>query len=141
MIVTRVSDSQDMGAEVVAQLFSNPRALMVTGFLIGVMGLVPGMPHLIFLSLAAGLGALGYMRMLDNQVEVLAPEPAPVEKTAESRELNWDDVAVDVTATVATFPTVVAAETLVAFFSIYSQILCHLPHEVIAAQAPTKAST
>ena len=93
MIVTRVSDSQDMGGEVIAQLFSNPKALMVTGFLIGVMGLVPGMPHLIFLSLAGGLGAMGYMRMLDNQVEVLAPEPPAVEKTAESRELNWDDVA------------------------------------------------
>jgi flagellar biosynthesis protein FlhA len=93
MIVTRVSDSQDMGGEVVSQLFGNPKVLMVTGFLIGVMGLVPGMPHVVFLTLAAGLGAMGYMRMLDNQVEVLAPEPAPVEKTAELKELSWDDVA------------------------------------------------
>jgi flagellar biosynthesis protein FlhA len=96
MIVTRVSDSQDMGKEVVAQLFSNPRALLVTASLIGIMGLVPGMPHLVFLTLAGVLGGLGYLRIQEGKIDVIAPVSAPIEKSNESRELSWDDVmAVD----------------------------------------------
>jgi flagellar biosynthesis protein FlhA len=96
MIVTRVSDSQDMGKEVVAQLFSNPRALLVTASLIGIMGLVPGMPHLVFLTLAGVLGGLGYLRIQEGKLDFVEPVVSPVEKITESRELSWDDVmAVD----------------------------------------------
>jgi len=96
IIVTRVSGTQDMGNEVVTQLFSNPKVLFVTGALIGIMGLVPGMPNVVFLALAAMLGALGYVQLQQQQVEVIPVEPEPVEKPVESRDLSWDDVlAVD----------------------------------------------
>lgn len=96
IIVTRVSGTQDMGSEVVSQLFSNPKVLFVTGALIGIMGLVPGMPNLVFLALAALLGALGYMQLQQQKVELIPAEPEPVEKPAEVRDLSWDDVvAVD----------------------------------------------
>ena len=96
MIVTRVSDSQDMGKEVVSQLFGNPRVLLVTACLIGIMGLVPGMPHLVFLTLAGVLGGFAYLRTLEDKIDLVEPEAAPVEKITESRELSWDDVmAVD----------------------------------------------
>jgi flagellar biosynthesis protein FlhA len=92
IIVTRVSSSQDMGEEVLTQLFSNTRVLFVTAALIGTMGLVPGMPNLVFLGLAGLLGALAYMQLQRQKVELLPVEPAPAEKPAESRELSWDDV-------------------------------------------------
>jgi flagellar biosynthesis protein FlhA len=96
IIVTRVSGSQDMGNEVVTQLFSNPKVLFVTGALIGIMGLVPGMPNLVFLALAAMLGALGYMQLQQRKTELIPAEPEPVEKPPEVRDLSWDDVlAVD----------------------------------------------
>ncbi|MCL4130781.1 UNVERIFIED_CONTAM: hypothetical protein GTU68_010299 [Idotea baltica] len=96
IIVTRVSGTQDMGTEVVSQLFSNPKVLFVTGALIGIMGLVPGMPNLVFLALAALLGALGYMQLQQQKIELIPAEPEPVEKPAEVRDLSWDDVvAVD----------------------------------------------
>jgi flagellar biosynthesis protein FlhA len=96
IIVTRVSGSQDMGNEVVTQLFSNPKVLFVTGALIGIMGLVPGMPNVVFLALAAMLGALGYVQLQQQKVEVIPVDPEPVEKPAEVRDLSWDDVlAVD----------------------------------------------
>ena len=96
IIVTRVSGAQDMGNEVVTQLFNNPKVLFVTGSLIGIMGLVPGMPNLVFLGLAGMLGALGYMQLQQQKVEVMPVEPEPVEKATETRDLNWDDVlAVD----------------------------------------------
>ena len=92
IIVTRVSSSQDMGEEVLTQLFSNTRVLFVTAALIGTMGLVPGMPNLVFLGLAGLLGALAYMQLQRQKVELLPIEPAPAEKPAESRDLSWDDV-------------------------------------------------
>ncbi|MEH6616237.1 MAG: flagellar biosynthesis protein FlhA [Porticoccus sp.] len=92
IIVTRVSGSQDMGKEVVTQLFNNPKVLFVTGSLIGIMGLVPGMPNLVFLSLASILGGLGYLQLQQQKVELIPAEPEPVEKPAESRDLSWDDV-------------------------------------------------
>lgn len=96
IIVTRVSGTQDMGNEVVSQLFSNPKVLFVTGALIGIMGLVPGMPNLVFLALASMLGALGYMQLQQQKVELIPAEPEPMEKPAEIRDLSWDDVvAVD----------------------------------------------
>lgn len=96
IIVTRVSGSQDMGNEVVTQLFNNPKVLFVTGALIGIMGLVPGMPNLVFLALAAMLGALGYMQLQQRKTELIPAEPEPEEKPPEVRDLSWDDVhAVD----------------------------------------------
>jgi flagellar biosynthesis protein FlhA len=70
--------------------------LFVTGALIGIMGLVPGMPNVVFLALAAMLGALGYVQLQQQKVEVIPVDPEPVEKPAEVRDLSWDDVlAVD----------------------------------------------
>lgn len=96
IIVTRVSDAQDMGREVISQLFGNPKTLYVTATLIGILGMVPGMPHLVFLILAAGLGTVAYMNAKDDSVELLEPEPVAEDRPAEARELSWDDVlAVD----------------------------------------------
>lgn len=96
IMVTRVSTEQDMGEQVLMQLFSNPRSLAVAAGVMGIMGLIPGMPNLAFLGLAAVAGSAAYFRALKNQQSVEAealPEPeAPVEP----RELSWDDVpAVD----------------------------------------------
>ncbi|MEZ5569442.1 MAG: flagellar biosynthesis protein FlhA [Halioglobus sp.] len=96
IIVTRVSDAQDMGAQVVSQLFNNPRALVVAAGMIGIMGLVPGMPHLVFLALAGMLAALGYMKMVNAREAERPQEPVVQDKPAEAQELSWEDVtAVD----------------------------------------------
>ncbi len=58
IIVTRVNSNQDMGEQVSLQVLSNPKALAIAGAIIGVLGLIPGMPNLVFMSLA---GALGYV--------------------------------------------------------------------------------
>ncbi|MEZ5480937.1 MAG: flagellar biosynthesis protein FlhA [Porticoccaceae bacterium] len=92
IIVTRVSGSQNMGDAVITQLFSNPRVLFIAGGLIGIMGLVPGMPNLVFLTLAAAMCALGYLQHQKQQVELLPVEPEPTERPAEPKDLSWDDV-------------------------------------------------
>jgi flagellar biosynthesis protein FlhA len=99
IIVTRMSRSQDMGGEISRQLFGQPKALYVAAGVIGVMGLIPGMPNMAFLGIA-GLCA-GGARMLQNRAiaeaarvaaaAAVQPEIAPV-IPPESRELSWEDV-------------------------------------------------
>jgi flagellar biosynthesis protein FlhA len=94
IIVTRMSGTADMGAEVVSQLTDNARILFVTASIIGAIGLVPGMPNLVFLSIAAALGVIGYLRAKPGAEPTVEPEEVAQEtRPAESRELSWDDVA------------------------------------------------
>src|ERR1700756_1610560 len=60
LIVTRMSRAQDMGGEMTKQLFGHPKALGVAAGLLGVMGLIPGMPNLAFLFMAALAGSAAY---------------------------------------------------------------------------------
>jgi len=97
IIVTRMSRSQDMGGEISRQLFGQPKALYVAAAVIGVMGLIPGMPNVPFLGIAAlcAWGARVMNRRLAVQVAQAAAAkqlPAAPVVQPESRELSWDDV-------------------------------------------------
>ncbi len=94
IIVTRASTAQDMGRQILSQLFDNPRVLGVTAAVIGAMGLVPGMPNVAFLTLAAGAGTTAWFLHQRRQARaVVAAAPAPAAPvSAEPRELSWDDV-------------------------------------------------
>ncbi|WJW74561.1 flagellar biosynthesis protein FlhA [Thiohalobacter sp. IOR34] len=94
IIVTRVSSAQDMGGQVISQLFEKPAALGVTSGVLGMLGLVPGMPNLPFLTLAAagGWGAWWLSQRERKAEEEIAPEPDE-EQPTETRDLSWDDVA------------------------------------------------
>ena len=100
IIVTRTTTAQDMGQQVVTQMFSNPRVLYVAAGVIGAMGVIPGMPNMVFLGIASMLVGAGYL----TAREQAQPEPDVVERlptgvelpTPEERDLSWDDVpAVD----------------------------------------------
>ena len=95
IIVTRVSSEEDMGQQILLQLFKDPKTLAVTAGLMCIMGLVPGMPNFVFLSLAAVAGGAAYLQYQSQFREKVEaeqePEPPPVQ---EERELNWDDVVV-----------------------------------------------
>ena len=93
IIVTRVSSTQDMGGQVLSQLFRNPKSLAVTAGILGVMGVIPGMPHFAFL-LLAGLSAAGAYYIQQKQAAPATKEIPleKVEQVPESRELSWDDV-------------------------------------------------
>ena len=99
IIVTRMSRSQDMGGEISRQLFGQPKALYVAAGVIGVMGVIPGMPNFAFLGIAALCA--GAARMMQNKAAAAAAKAAAAAamKTEiapvipqESRELSWDDV-------------------------------------------------
>ncbi|ANJ66621.1 flagellar biosynthesis protein FlhA [Halothiobacillus diazotrophicus] len=95
IIVTRVASSQDMGKQVQTQMFSDPRVLGVAAGLMAGLGVVPGMPNVAFLTLAALAGAGAYLIARKNQEQVQAAEQAeqaPADKKPELKELTWDDV-------------------------------------------------
>ncbi|MGB5305840.1 MAG: flagellar biosynthesis protein FlhA [Gammaproteobacteria bacterium] len=93
LIVTRVSTSQDMGQQVLKQLFSNPRALTVTAGVVGALGLVPGMPNGVFITLAALLAGMAYLiREWNRKAAATIKSAEPVAPTEESKDLGWDDV-------------------------------------------------
>src|SRR5579863_8539667 len=93
LIVTRMSRAQDMGGELTKQLFGNPKALGVAAGLLGVMGLIPGMPNIAFLLIATLCGSAAYIisrRRAATAAAATAPKPAP--PAPETRELTWEDV-------------------------------------------------
>ena len=93
LMVTRASSSSDMGGQVLAQLFSHPRALAITSAILGVMGVIPGMPNVAFLTFSALAGGAAYWVTQRNKKAAAEPVAAPVaEPSQESRELSWDDV-------------------------------------------------
>ncbi|MDH5513721.1 MAG: flagellar biosynthesis protein FlhA [Gammaproteobacteria bacterium] len=94
IIVTRVSVSQDMGEQFFRQLFTNSRALTVTAAIVGSLGLVPGMPNLVFITIALLLAATAYYVREFKQAEA-ASEQVKQNKPAEveaNPDLGWDDV-------------------------------------------------
>ncbi|WP_086971110.1 flagellar biosynthesis protein FlhA [Vibrio coralliirubri] len=96
MMVTRQNTDEDMGEQLVFQMFDNPKALMITAAILGIMGIVPGMPHFSFLSLAIVAGAGAYYIDKKNKKKAEEPNlPATVEangETGSQKELSWDDV-------------------------------------------------
>ncbi len=93
LIVTRMSRSQDMGGELRRQLFGNPRALGVAAGLLGVMGLIPGMPNVAFLLVATLCGSTAYIiKRRRTSTAVATTAPKPVAPAPESKELTWEDV-------------------------------------------------
>ena len=92
LVVARVGTGEDVGHQLITQLFSRPRLLYLTGGVIGTLGMIPGMPHFAFLLLAAGLGAAAYaVEQRQRPAEVQAPEPVAV-TTQDSPEASWEDL-------------------------------------------------
>jgi flagellar biosynthesis protein FlhA len=97
LVVTKVGSSgENIGQQVATQLFANPKALMVTAAVVGALGIIPGMPNVVFILLALTLAGSGYLidkKKKDAELvsldypQDLLPTSAP-----EVKELGWDDV-------------------------------------------------
>lgn len=94
IMVTRVNSAKDIGTQVLEQLFSHPRSLLVTGSIVGLMGLIPGMPHVAFLGIACAAITGAYFIDKKNKIPATTPEVEnqSEEPLPESKDLNWDDV-------------------------------------------------
>ncbi|MGB5326317.1 MAG: flagellar biosynthesis protein FlhA [Pseudomonadales bacterium] len=101
IMVTRVNSESDMREQIFSQMFSSPKALLVAAMVLGIIGLIPGMPHIAFLSLAAACfgGAFIIQRQVEEAAALVTERDRQLdaqrvlaEQTPRS-ELGWDDVA------------------------------------------------
>src|SRR4030095_8320494 len=87
------STDENTGEQLVTQVLAKPQALAITGVIIGIMGIVPGMPHIAFLLLAAACGGSAYYMHKRNlergqtETVVASAQPAP-----EAADVSWSDV-------------------------------------------------
>ena len=100
IMVTRQNSSNDMGTQIISQMFGSPRALIVTAAIMMIMGLVPGMPHVAFLSLAAACGGAAWFlirqkeraRVKAEVEQQMKSEPKASESPDDAKDLDWSDV-------------------------------------------------
>ena len=92
MVVSRVGKEQNIGAQIGSQVFGSARALGVTSGIVTVLGLVPGMPHLVFLLMAGVIGTLAWWIYRREQQAQAAPPAPPVDPQADPAEASWDDL-------------------------------------------------
>ncbi|MEN3293494.1 MAG: flagellar biosynthesis protein FlhA [Burkholderiales bacterium] len=94
VIVSRVASEEDIGGQLVAQLFGNPQVLYITGGIIGAMGLIPGMPHVAFLLLGGALIGAAYLinKRKQNAAPKAALEPEAAIAAPEVEEATWQDI-------------------------------------------------
>ncbi|MBQ0762704.1 flagellar biosynthesis protein FlhA [Marinobacter psychrophilus] len=118
IMVTRTTSSQDMGSQILQQMFDVPKALAIAAGILILLGLIPGMPHVAFLGLGSLAAAAAWLTWKKNQQMVEEGDKFPVRggagtagrasggelvsgdsgsqalpAPAENRELGWDDVA------------------------------------------------
>ena len=93
VVVSRVASEQDVGSQLLNQLFAKPQVLYITAGIIGGMGLIPGMPHVAFLLLAATLGGGAHaMAKRAKVAETKGAEPEAAVAPPEVEEATWQDI-------------------------------------------------
>ncbi|MFJ3045098.1 flagellar biosynthesis protein FlhA [Herbaspirillum chlorophenolicum] len=95
VVVSRVANDQDVGGQLINQLFAKPEVLYITAVIIGGMGLIPGMPHFAFILLAAAMAGSAYV--IGNRRELaktaaMQPESVTTAPAQEMEEATWQDV-------------------------------------------------
>jgi flagellar biosynthesis protein FlhA len=100
IVVSRVGTEKDMSEQLLAQLFMKPQVLYITAGVLGLIGLIPNMPHFSFLLIAGMAAGLGYWQEKRAEAKAhaealakAAPPPLPEQPMT---EVSWNDVqAVD----------------------------------------------
>ncbi|MBU0587839.1 MAG: flagellar biosynthesis protein FlhA [Gammaproteobacteria bacterium] len=89
MVVSRVGKDNDISKQIVNQMFASPRILAVTALIMGILGMIPGMPHMVFVGIALLIGWGAWL--LANKPPVVDPETIPAPAITDG-EATWDDL-------------------------------------------------
>ncbi|WP_085247574.1 flagellar biosynthesis protein FlhA [Gilliamella mensalis] len=97
VIVTRVTSQDNISNQMITQLFNNPQVLILTAVVIGLLGLIPGMPNLVFLLFTAILSIISWWLTKQKKTEqTAAPKQANVQATTPANiEATWSDVNIE----------------------------------------------
>ncbi|MBW4201675.1 flagellar biosynthesis protein FlhA [Enterobacter cloacae subsp. cloacae] len=101
VVVTRVANDQDVGEQMVGQLFTSPRVIVLAAGVIGLLGLIPGMPNFVFLLFTATLlGVAWWLRGRESEAKKTAgaqvdASDATEAEMAQVHEATWSDVQME----------------------------------------------
>ncbi|WP_431138756.1 flagellar biosynthesis protein FlhA [Enterobacter mori] len=100
VVVTRVANDQDVGEQMVGQLFTSPRVIVLAAGVIGLLGLIPGMPNFVFLLFTATLlGVAWWLRGREGETKKPAGTAADADavdaEVAQVNEATWSDVQME----------------------------------------------
>ena len=94
LVVSRVTSNENIAQQLVKQLFTSPQVLILTSGIVGMMGMIPGMPHMAFLLLAAAMGWFGFYILRRAKRELEQPVVETVTTApSEAPEASWEDVS------------------------------------------------
>jgi flagellar biosynthesis protein FlhA len=92
MVVSRVGKEENVGSQIGNQVFNSARTLGLTAGIVGLLGVIPGMPNLVFLLIAGGIGALAWRTKKREQQTTVAKTLTREEKREANPEATWDDL-------------------------------------------------
>jgi flagellar biosynthesis protein FlhA len=92
MVVSRVGKEQDVGSQIGKQVFNSAKSLGLVAGIVGALGLIPGMPNLVFLAIAGGIGYGAYRLNQREKAAVAAKTMTREEKREANPEATWDDL-------------------------------------------------
>ena len=102
IVVSRVGTEKDLSEQMLGQMFANSQVLYITAAVIGLIGIIPNMPHVAFLLIASSLAGLAWALERSKQraaeAEFNEPDLADAQQLTETplAEVGWRDVqAVD----------------------------------------------
>lgn len=97
VIVTRVSSQENISEQMLNQLFKNPQVLILTAAVIGLLGLIPGMPNLVFLLFTGLLLAIAWWlaKYKKNEVKQQTKQVNVDATTPSNIEASWSDVNIE----------------------------------------------
>lgn len=89
MVVSRVGKEHDIGKQIAGQMFVSPRVLGITAVIMFVLGVIPNMPHFVFLTISAVLAYGAWL--LAHKPKIVEP-PAVLPAAGADVEASWDDL-------------------------------------------------
>ena len=97
MVISRVGKDNDTGKQIAAQMFMSPRALGITAGILILLGVVPGMPHTVFLLMGCAFGYGAWLAMRAKNKPKETPEQLAAAQEAlaapqQETEATWDDL-------------------------------------------------
>ncbi|WP_420835467.1 flagellar biosynthesis protein FlhA [Pantoea septica] len=103
VIVTRVATEQDVGEQIITQLFTNPRVMVLAAAVIGLLGMIPGMPNFVFLLFTGALLGLAWWLRGDGSAASAAQRrhlsadenSAALAGASQAVEASWSDVQIE----------------------------------------------
>lgn len=98
VIVTRVATDEDVGEQMVSQLFNNPRVMLLSAGVLGLIGLIPGMPNFVFLLFTAALAGLGWHLVRKAKQSAHISDDSQIQQFKDANkvvEATWDDVQLE----------------------------------------------